>query len=495
MKAKRASGVLLQPTSFPGPWGIGELGSEAIHFLDFLHRAGQKLWQVMPLGPTSYGDSPYQCFSAFAGNPLLVSLEKLRAQGFLTDADLATSPAFPEDRVDFGAVIPFRNEMLGRAYVAWERGAKAEERDRFHAFRTENAGWLDDFALFMALKERNGGAPWNAWPDELKHRDPAALDRARHEFGEAILRHSFNQFLFFEHWAEVKAHAKKKRIRIIGDIPIFVAYDSSDVWAHRGLFHLDDAGNPTVVAGVPPDYFSETGQRWGNPLYRWEVMARTAYLWWIERFRQMLVITDIIRIDHFRGFEACWEVPASEPTAEHGKWVKGPGVALFQVVQNSLGDVPIIAEDLGLITPQVVALRKSAGFPGMRVLQFAFGSDATDPFLPHNYDHDTVVYTGTHDNDTSEGWFQTCTDAEREAFLEYTGRRSSTAHWEIIRLALASVADTAIMPLQDILGLGTEARMNFPGRAEGNWSWRYSKKRLDDGLAQALHRLVKVFGR
>ena len=500
MKFQRSCGVLLHPTSFSGPHGIGELGAEAYRFLDFMGRSGQRIWQIMPLGPTGFGDSPYQCFSAFAGNPLLISLDRLKREGFLDESDLADIPPFPPQKVDFGWVITWKAKILARAFQLWkERGSK-EERVAFEKFRQENKGWLLDFALFMALKDAHGGSPWNHWPHELAIRDEKALDRAKEDHSDAVLRQSFYQFKFFQQWSALRWRAGELGIKIVGDIPIFIAYDSADAWSHRDLFHLDEDGNPTIVAGVPPDYFSVTGQRWGNPHYRWDVMAKNGYAWWVERFRQAFATVDIIRIDHFRGFEASWEVPASEETAVKGEWVKGPGIDLFNAVQDKLGTLPIIAEDLGLITPEVHALRKEAGFPGMRVLQFGFGSDEEDPFLPHNYVPETVVYTGTHDNDTSIGWYAAAPEKERAAFREYSGKISEDGsgekvHEEMIRLATESVADTVVIPLQDWLGLGTEARMNMPGRADGNWGWRYDESVLSDELSNRMREIASRTGR
>lgn len=494
MRFKRAAGILLHPTSLPGPYGIGMLGREAYRFVEWMEKAGMELWQVMPLGPTSFGDSPYQCFSAFAGNPLLIDLDRLASEGFLTRDDLQGAPARP-DLVDYGPVIGWKMPILEKAWGRWKRKASQGDREHAERFRTENAGWLEDFALFMALKAAHGGAAWCTWAPELRRRDGAALAEARKQHGATIDFHCWLQYQFAKHWLDLKKFANKKRIRIIGDIPIFVAYDSADCWANPDLFHLDAEGHLTVVAGVPPDYFSPTGQRWGNPLYRWDALAKTGYRWWIERFSLMLKLCDIIRIDHFRGFEAYWEVPASEPTAIKGRWVKGPGMEIFRAVQDVLGDLPIIAEDLGVITEEVEALRDASGFPGMRVLQFAYGSNATDPYLPHNFIPHTVVYTGTHDNDTSEGWFASAPEKEKQAFWDYVGPRHSTVHWEIIRLAVASVADIALVPMQDVLGLGAEARMNTPGRESGNWGWRLDGTRLDDGLATALKDLVVRYGR
>lgn len=495
MDFPRASGVLLHPTSFPGRFGIGELGSEAYRFVDFLARAGQRLWQVMPLGPTGYGDSPYASPSAFAGNPMLVSLERLQQEGLLEEDDVATIPTLPEDRIDFGAVIPVKMGLLRRAFERWRDGrASDEQREQFQAFVEEHRFWLEDYALYMALQETYSGQ-WNSWPDDLVVRRPEALEQARRELADLIDFRCFLQYQFFRQWLDLKRYANERNILIIGDIPIFVAYDSADVWSNPGLFYLDEERNPTVVAGVPPDYFSATGQLWGNPLYRWDTMARDDYRWWAERFRQTFRLVDIVRIDHFRGFESYWEVPAGEETAINGRWLKGPGLAFFKAIERQLGALPIIAEDLGIITEEVNVLRQAAGFPGMRVLQFAWVTDATNPYLPHNYVRDTVVYTGTHDNDTTIGWFQNISQEEREKVLRYLGHGHIAIHWELIRLAMMSVANFAIFPLQDALGLGSEARMNIPGQQIGNWGWRYRASMLTDELAGALAEMATTYGR
>jgi len=494
VKILRSSGILLHPTSLPGRYGVGDLGKHAYHWVDFLAAARQHLWQVLPLGPTGYGDSPYQSFSAFAGNPLLISLEDLVSRGWLQPADLNSSPPFPEDRVDYGAVIPFKRDRLHQAYGRFHRHAAEEDWTSFQAFCRATAHWLDDFALFMALKDHFQVA-WNEWPRDIRLRQPQALDHYRRTLANEIDEHRFIQWLFFLQWDALKIYAHRKGIRIIGDVPIFVAFDSADVWAHPELFHLDDEGNPTVVAGVPPDYFSPTGQLWGNPLYRWDVLARQGYRWWIDRLRAALHMVDIVRLDHFRGFEAYWEIPVGMPTAEVGRWVKGPGDAFFRTLKDALGDMPIIAEDLGVITPEVKAMRERWGFPGMKVLQFAF-SGPDNPYLPHNYTSShCVVYPGTHDNDTTVGWFRRL-DAKTQAFVRaYLGRDGSDIAWDLIRLAWQSVAAFAITPLPDVLRLGSEARMNLPGRPDGNWSWRFRRQQLDPALGEALAEMTHVYGR
>ena len=492
---ERASGVLLHPTSLPSRFGIGDFGPDAYRFVDALVEMGQKLWQVLPLGPTGYGDSPYQCFSAFAGNPLLISLERLVEENALSPDDLNAVPSFPAHQVAYGDVIEFKQALLYRSYIYFLQYASAERHAAFEAFCADNADWLDDYALFMALKAAHKGEAWTAWQDDVARRTATALSRARSQLADAIQKQKYLQFQFFRQWHALKRYANEKGVKIIGDIPIFVAFDSADVWAHRELFHLDERGKPTVVAGVPPDYFSPTGQRWGNPLYRWDVMAKQSYQWWIARCRAAFAMFDYVRIDHFRGFEAYWEVPASEPTAVNGRWVKGPGKAMFQAVQNALGQLPIIAEDLGVITPEVKALRDALGFPGMRVLHFAFVADASSDFLPHNYVRNTVAYAGTHDNDTTIGWFEKLDPVTRQQVLDYTGSDGTQINWALIRLLLMSVADTVILTLQDVMGLGSEARMNFPGRADGNWQWRFTWDQLTDDIQARLRKLTAIYGR
>lgn len=495
MKFPRSGGILLHPTSLPGRFGIGDLGEPAYAFIDFLVAGGQQLWQVLPLGPTGYGDSPYQSFSAFAGNPLLISLEELIKEGSLSPSDVKDAPQFPADRVGYGDVIDFKRSVLNQSFKRFEKSASRAQRAEFAEFCESNRLWLDDFALFMALKDHFGGAPWNEWRADIATRQPEALERWTERLSDQIRFHQYVQFQFFRQWLAVKRYANQRGVRIIGDIPIFVAYDSADTWSNPDLFYLDEQGNPTAVAGVPPDYFSATGQLWGNPLYRWDVMAKNDYAWWIERFRATFRQVDTVRVDHFRGFEAYWEVPAGEETAVNGQWVKGPGADLFHAVEQALGKLPIIAEDLGVITPEVDELRMSMGFPGMKVLQFAFNGDNGNKYLPHNYERNYVVYTGTHDNDTTRGWFENAPREEREFALKYMGAGGREIHWDMIRLAFSSVANTAIVPLQDPLGLGTEARMNFPSRASGNWTWRYTADMLTDDIAARLRMLADVYDR
>ncbi|GGM01392.1 4-alpha-glucanotransferase [Deinococcus aerophilus] len=500
MTISRSSGVLLHPTSLPGPYGIGELGAYARHFIDWLSDGGQRYWQVMPLGPTGYGDSPYQAFSAFAGNPYLIDLATLREDNLLHDTDFSGMPTFAPARVDFGQQYIWRNQMLERAYISYVGGAAPQLTPEFEAFKSEEKSWLDDYALFTALKAEHGGLPWNAWQPAVRDRDPEALDAARTRLAGAMERVRFIQFLFFRQWNAVRAYAHGKGIEIIGDIPIFVAMDSSDAWAGRDQFYFDDQGQPTVVAGVPPDYFSETGQLWGNPLYNWEVMRKDGFAWWIERFKGSLKLFDLIRIDHFRGFAAYWEIPFPAETAMHGRWVPALGHQMFEAVREALGVLPIIAEDLGVITPDVEKLRDDFGFPGMAVLQFAFGGGdfSVNDFLPHNLRENQVVYTGTHDNDTTRGWWANASDQERHNFRVYTSSDPTEEGfaWQLTELAFGSRANLAVVPLQDIFNLGSADRMNLPGTTgDHNWTWRYFAGDLRPDLAARLRALTEMTGR
>ncbi len=495
MKFNRASGVILHPTSLPGPYGIGDLGSQVFHWLDFLNEAGCALWQVLPLGPTGYGDSPYQCFSAFAGNPYLISPEILHEDMLLNNEDLDSRPDFPSGKVDFGAVISWKLNLLDKAYAHFKENSSRGLRKEFEQFQTEQSFWLDDFALFMAIKAKQGGGSWSEWPKPLRLRQPEAIANARRDLADAILRIAFVQFLFFRQWNAVHEYAKKLEIQIIGDIPIFVSHDSADVWAHLDLFYMDKEGFPTVVAGVPPDYFSPTGQLWGNPLYRWDIHASNGYAWWLDRFRTVLKMVDIVRLDHFRGFAGYWEIPAGNPTAEIGRWVPGPGKDFFEAVRKGLGELPIIAEDLGVITPDVVDLRETFNLPSMKVLQFAFLTTPDDTFMPHNYPRNCVVYTGTHDNDTSLGWFKTIPEQERKFCLEYLERDGKNIVWEMIRAVWGSVGMFSLAPMQDLLNLGSEARMNFPGKPSGNWSWRMPADSTSEELCSRLKKINYLYNR
>jgi len=501
MKFPRRSGILLHPTSLPGRFGIGDLGDAACRFVDFLAAAGQSYWQVLPLSPTGYADSPYQTLSAFAGNPMLISPEKLMETGHLSEADTENVPDFPDDRVDFGPVIHYKTALLDRAFANFRTQAPASQRAAFARFCDEQAFWLDDFALFMALKEAHNLCPWHEWEARVATRQPEALAHWRESLADEIENQKYRQWQFFEQWLAVKRYANERGIRIIGDIPIFVSMDSTDVWANTHLFSFDEALQPTVVSGVPPDYFSETGQLWGHPLYRWEVMAQDGYAWWIARFRMSLTQADVVRIDHFRGFYNYWEIPAEEDTAINGRWLYGPSASVFHAVTAAMGEVAIIAEDLGDFNDEsragVDALQAEFGYPGMKVLQFAFGAGPTDLFLPHNFARDWVVYTGTHDNDTIVGWYQaTSTEAERDHVRKYLGRDGSDIAWDLIRLAWASVANTAITTVQDLLSLGHEFRMNTPSTVGSpNWCWRLLPGALTDGIAARLLELTAIYGR
>jgi 4-alpha-glucanotransferase len=508
MSFRRTSGLLLHPTSLPGAFGIGDLGPSAFEFIDLLAAAGQRVWQVLPLGPTGYGDSPYQCFSAFAGNTLLVSLERLIEDGLVTEPEVGDRQLFRQGDVDFPAVIAHRQALWPRVLDRFEGAGSTAMRDRFDAFCRTHAAWLDDFALFMAVKEAQDQTAWTTWEPDIAGRDRAAVARWSARCAREIRLHKLAQFLFSEQWQRVRAACRARSIEIIGDLPIFVANDSADVWAHRELFRLDPDGQPTVLTGVPPDYFSATGQLWGNPHYRWDVLEETGFVWWIERFRALLQMVDRVRIDHFRGFEASWEVPCGAKTAMQGEWVKGPGVSLFEAVRSALNAarLPFVAENLGVITPEVEALRERLGLPGMAILQFAFGNDPQAPdFKPHNYPRNLVVYTGTHDNDTTVGWWtggvghSTRSDIEREnerecarRYLDLDGR---DVHWQFIRAALASVAETAVIPVQDLLGLGSDSRMNRPGTANGNWRWRLVPGQLTGNTAHKLAEMTRTYDR
>ncbi len=506
MSFPRASGVLLHPTSLPSKFGIGDFGGEAREFVDFLEQSGQTYWQVLPLGQTGYGDSPYQCFSAFAGNILLVSPDEIVKDGFLKQADLANAPKFSTEKVQYGEVLNFKNAILKRAFENFRRTDDQKIADAFHKFCDENGFWLEDYALFRAIKLANNQVSWQEWDADLKLRKPEALDKARRELDDEVFAQKFYQFVFFKQWNQLKSYANKKGVKIIGDIPIFVALDSCDVWCNPQEFKLNPDGSPTVVAGVPPDYFSKTGQLWGNPIYNWDAMRADNFGWWIARVAFALKTVDIVRVDHFRGFAASWEVPGADKTAERGAWVNVPGKELFQTLKNALGELPILAEDLGVITPDVEELRDSFGFPGMRILQFAWGGDARNLDLPHNYIKNSCVYTGTHDNDTTVGWFnsvagkgssrdQAQINKEREFCLQYLKSDGNEIHWDFVRAILASVADTAIVPMQDLLGLGNDARMNLPASDSGNWHWRAKDNDFNEQIAKRLFKLTKLYGR
>ena len=498
MRLPRACGVLLHPTSLPGPHGSGDLGSDARHFVDWLASAGQRLWQVLPLGGIGPGASPYMSPSAFAGNEWLVDPVELWQQGWLDAADVAPLPTADPGRIDFAVTLPWRRERLEKAAATFAERGSAAQRAAFDRFVAEQGDWLEDFALFMALGEVHGadrGVPWCDWPPALARREPDALAAAAAALAPRLRFWRFVQWSFDRQWAALRAHAHARGVQIVGDAPIFVAHHSADVWAHPQLFDLDEGGRPRVVAGVPPDYFSADGQRWGNPLYRWDVHARDGFGWWVRRIRRAFERVDLLRIDHFRGFAAHWEIPAAEATAVHGRWVEGPGAALFKAVAQALGPMPIIAEDLGIVTPDVDALRRRFAFPGMRVLQFAFSGNPHDRYLPHNHEPDSVVYTGTHDNDTSAGWWTQAGETERHFARGYLATDGHDMAWTLIRAACASVADTCIVPMQDVLALGSEARMNLPGQGSGWWRWRLQWSQVQPWHAQRLAELCRLYGR
>jgi len=502
----RSSGILLHPTSLPGPHGSGDFGPSAYHFVDWLATAQQKLWQILPLGGIGPGNSPYMSSSAFAGNLLLIDLANLQHRDWLDAADLLAGPDFSDARVNYAAVVPWRMQRLHKAAQAFAQtsahATSAEDHADFAAFCQQHASWLDDYALFMTVAELQDWQDWCDWPVPLAQRQEQALQQVRNDNASQIAFWQFCQWCFFSQWKRLKQYANDRGIQIVGDAPIFIAYQSAEVWARPELFELDSDGRATVVAGVPPDFFSATGQRWGNPLYRWGAHANEGYTWWIERIRRTFELVDIVRIDHFRGFAGYWEIPATEPTAVKGRWQPGPGAALFYAIRDALGELPIIAEDLGVITKEVNALRRAFELPGMRILQFAFGEGAADdnanPYLPHNYEASTVVYTGTHDNDTTQGWWADISPSMRQHVLDYLGSSDLDGHgmhWELIRAACASVANTAIHPLQDVLGLGGEHRMNCPGQAEGYWEWRFHWGQVEPLHAARLARLGRLYGR
>ena len=501
MRLPRASGILLHPTSLPGRFGVGDLGPEAHRFVDQIHEAGQRWWQILPLGPTGFGNSPYQSPSSFAGNPLLISPEGMRDDGFIGEEDLADYPELPGDHADFDAVAGAKERVFRRAYRRLKGDPAA-----FAAFREKAANWLDDYALFMALKADHGGKAWNQWEPRFTRRDPAALEEARGRLAEEVRFIQFVQFLFDGQWDRLRAHARSKGVGIIGDLPIFVSGDSADVWARPDLFELDDLGRATAVAGVPPDYFSADGQLWGNPLYDWDALRAENFAWWIARMRGTTDRVDLVRLDHFRGFAAYWAVPAEAPTAASGRWVHAPGHEFLSALRDGLNGLPLLAEDLGNITPDVMQLRDDFALPGMRILQFAFGDDPlADAYLPYKHIPHCVVYTGTHDNDTTRGWFlgdQAATtqspiliQAERAFVRRFVGTDGANIHWDLIRLAFSSVADTAVVPMQDVLGLDGSARMNTPGKASGNWGWRYRAEQFDRAARDHLADLTAVYDR
>ena len=506
MNFPRAAGILLHPTSLPNKYGIGDFGTEAFEFVDFLQKSKQTYWQVLPLGQTGYGDSPYQCFSAFAGNIYLISPDKLLEAGFLTEQDLADPPEFGEGKVDFGKMIDFKLPLLKKAFENFRRTDDGQLAENFRFFCQSNAFWLEDYALFRAIKLSQDQKSWQEWDEPLKLRQPEALEKARKELDDECFAQKFYQFAFFRQWDALKKYANEKGVKIVGDVPIFVALDSADVWCNPAQFKLNEDGSPKTVAGVPPDYFSKTGQLWGNPIYNWDNMRRDNFSWWTARVSSTLKLVDIVRVDHFRGFAASWEVPGGDETAERGEWVNVPGMELFQTLKHRIGDLPFWAEDLGVITPDVEELRDSFGFPGMRILQFAFGGDAKNLDLPHNYIKNSVAFTGTHDNDTTVGWFNSVAgqgsgrdaaqiEKEQKFCLDYLKSDGREIHWDFVRAVWASVADTAIAPMQDLLGLGNEARMNLPASTSGNWNWQCKAGDFSDEIAERLKHLTEIYGR
>lgn len=497
MSFSRSNGILLHPTSLPGRFGIGDLGAQAYRFVDFLENSQQTLWQILPLGPTGHGNSPYMAYSAMAGNPLLINLETLHDDKLLTDVDLTLTMPFSESRVDYNAVYAFKLERLRLAAKRFNTSIDKETRAAFNKFRDDASDWLEDYSLFMALKDSTHGQPWTQWDSAIAQRKPEALKKARLDLAGDIFFHEYMQFEFHRQWSAVKDYANSRGIRIVGDMPIYVAHDSADVWARPENFMLDENTlEPSLMAGVPPDYFSETGQLWGNPIYNWENVQANGFKWWLQRIRALLSQVDVIRIDHFRAFAAYWAVPAGEETAINGHWVEAPGDAFFKTVERELGQLPFLAEDLGLIDEPVELLRDRFDFPGMKILQFAFGGDHKNPYLPFNVSNNFVIYTGTHDNDTTVGWFNQASDYEKQRLAAYVGAfNPDTVHWALMRLAMSSNANQAVIPLQDLLGLGGEARMNTPGVGEGNWEWRYTEAVLTPTLEAQLRQLTELYGR
>jgi 4-alpha-glucanotransferase len=490
----RSAGILLHPTSLPGRFGIGDLGPAAFKFIDFLEKAGQRWWQMLPIGPTGVGNSPYQPFSAFAGNPLLISLEVLRTRGLLTNEDLAEAPGFTATKVDYAKVAKFKQKLLETAFSRFRQSLKGNTE--FQEFEEDNKAWLNDHALFAALHGLQKAHLWTEWPGPLRKREKAVITQVRKDLHDAWLYHKFLQFEFHRQWTRLRSYAEEKGIALIGDLPIYVSLDSADVWSHPELYRLNPDASPKVVAGVPPDLFSKNGQRWGNPVYNWAALKDQDYGWWVQRFKRLFDLFDVVRLDHFIGFYRYWEIPSDEETAVKGRYVPGPGADFFKEVMRKLPRAAFIAEDLGVVVPQVTALREQFHLPGMNVLQFAFGGDpAENPYLPYKYVRNSAVYTGTHDNDTLAGWFNAASESEQLAVRDYIGKSSGPIHWELIRLAYASVSNLALVPLQDFLGLGSDARMNFPGKIEGNWVWRTTTDSTTDELAEQIKKYTQLYGR
>ena len=488
---KRASGVLMPVFSLPSKYGIGCFSKEAYKFVDQLKKAGQSYWQILPLGPTGYGDSPYQSFSTYAGNPYFIDLKTLVKEGLLTKKECKEVRCKEQKKIDYEKIYQNRFKILKKAYRRFQKN------DKYEKFLEENAFWLEDYCMYMAIKDAHEGKSWSEWEELLKKREKTALEKVKEELEDEIGFYQFQQYEFDRQWKKLHTYAKEQGIQIIGDIPIYVAFDSADVWANKELFKLDSKGYPLEVAGVPPDYFSATGQLWGNPLYDWDAMKDDGYRWWIERVRNQLDQVDYIRIDHFRGFEAYWAVPAGEKTAMNGKWKKGPGEALFEAIQKALGEeLPIFAEDLGIITPEVEKLRDTLGFPGMKILQFGFDGTGESTFLPHQLStRNCICYTGTHDNDTTCGWYEHTNEQNKDKVRRYMNTDASSVSWDFIRTCLGTIAKYAIFPVQDLLKLGSEHRMNTPGTATGNWEFRYRSGLLDEGMAKGLKQMTELFGR
>ncbi len=490
----RSSGILLHISSLPNKHGIGTMGKEAYKFVDFLKNSGQKHWQILPIGPTGYGNSPYQAYSAFAGSTMLISLDKLVVDGLLSGKELGGLTALSIDKVEYDLVSQTKDSLLRKAFLVFKERFNDFKED-YYTFLGEHSWWLNDYALFMALKKREEETVWNEWEDQYKKRNVHELDFAHHEHAEEIYFQRFAQFVFFKQWFDLKKYANKQGVSFIGDLPLYISLDSSDVWANQDIFVLDEECVPTKVGGVPPDYFSETGQLWGCPVFDWNKLKERKYDWWMARMHFNLNMFDVIRIDHFRGLESFWSVPAEEETAIKGEWIPANGFEMLSLLKSQIGNLPIIAEDLGMITPEVHRLRNHFGLPGMKVLQFAFSTDATNEHLPHNYEKNYVVYTGTHDNDTTLGWAKSCTKKERKNLKKYYNLNAKRITKRLIEEAWASVADTAIIPLQDLLGLDSTARMNIPGTPTDNWEWRFKWSELKNGHAKYLREITKLYGR